>query len=359
VTTQRKTSSDRKLVSTLALAAAFASFVSFARPCCAQDQAARAAAVELFDAADRLVADGKISEACPKYAESYRMDPQLGAILHLADCYEKDGKLASAYAAFREAGELAQQKGDERQTLAEERSAALEPRLSRISVDVPEANRLSNLEISRDGLLLAGGSWNTPIPVDAGEHKIVAKAPGYRPWEGVVSVVGEGTQHVEIPVLEALPTEPVAPIPVAPPPVQEPPPKQSDAELESRDTGATARTVGFVLGGAGIVGLGVGGVFLLQKGSKLDERDGICPTGICPAGTGAESQKRINALTDDARSAATLSTISFVGGGVLLATGIVLVITAPKTELAPQESAFQLAPVVDGEHFGVFAYGAF
>jgi len=82
----------------------------------AQDAApaARAQAVELFDAAAALAEKGRYADACPKYAESYRLDPQLGAVLHLADCLEHNGELASAYAAFREASELAAKKGDPR-----------------------------------------------------------------------------------------------------------------------------------------------------------------------------------------------------------------------------------------------------
>lgn len=120
--------------------------------------ATRSAAVELFDAADRLVAEGRLSEACPRYEESYRLDPQLGAVLHLADCLEKDGKLASAYAAFREASEVAQKKGDERRGLADDRSRALEPRLSRLTVEVPDPSRVNGLEVMRDGIPLSRGS---------------------------------------------------------------------------------------------------------------------------------------------------------------------------------------------------------
>ena len=50
----------------------------------ADDAAARAAAVQLFDEGDKFMQDGHYAEACPKLAESNRLDPQLGALLYLA-----------------------------------------------------------------------------------------------------------------------------------------------------------------------------------------------------------------------------------------------------------------------------------
>jgi hypothetical protein len=53
-------------------------------------RAARPRTVQLFDEAERLVASGKYADACPKYAESNRLDPQLGVLMYLADCYEEN-----------------------------------------------------------------------------------------------------------------------------------------------------------------------------------------------------------------------------------------------------------------------------
>src|SRR5262245_753369 len=78
----------------------------------APDPSARALAVQLFDQAESLSAERRFAEACPKYAESYRLDPQLGALIHLADCLEQNGQLASAWGSFRDAAELATKRGD-------------------------------------------------------------------------------------------------------------------------------------------------------------------------------------------------------------------------------------------------------
>ena len=84
-------------------------------------------AIRLFEDATSLFESGKFAQACDKWAESQRLDPQLGTLVHLADCYVKLGKTASAWALFQEAVEIATQRGDDRLELARSRVAELEP----------------------------------------------------------------------------------------------------------------------------------------------------------------------------------------------------------------------------------------
>src|SRR5258708_31530603 len=58
------------------------------------------AAQALFDAAKRLVHEGRFAEACPKLEESQKLDPAIGTHYALADCYEKAGRLATAWVAY-------------------------------------------------------------------------------------------------------------------------------------------------------------------------------------------------------------------------------------------------------------------
>ena len=108
----------------------------------------------------------------------------------------------------------------------------------------------------------------------------------------------------------------------APPVTVDPAPARSDspgAPSES-SSGSFLRTTGFVVGGAGIVGLGLGAVFGLRASGKKDDANCDATTSECDPGALA-----------DARSAATVSTVGFIAGGVLLAGGLGLVLFAPSS----------------------------
>src|SRR4051794_15794728 len=63
---------------------------------------AAAAAEVLFSDGKRLVQERNFAAACPKFEESQKLDPGLGTLYRLADCYEHVGRTASAWAAFLE-----------------------------------------------------------------------------------------------------------------------------------------------------------------------------------------------------------------------------------------------------------------
>jgi hypothetical protein len=330
-------------------------------PAARADGEGRAAAVAAFEDAERTMASGQVAAACPKYAESYRLDPQLGALLHLADCYEKAGRIASAWAAFQEGKELAQTRRDPRASVAEQRVKELEPRLCRLSIIVPESARVQGLEIRRDGIVVGEALWGSAVPVDPGKHVLEASAPGRKPWKGTVQVTGEGrTETFTLVPLETFTMVNLGDGSEA---------NASDSTSSVRpaaggnaaltadssvtgDRGATQRLLGWSAVGAGVIGVGAGVVFQLKRSSKLSDRDAVCPTGRdCSAGEIA----RIDQLTDEARSASTISAVSFVAGGVLAAGGVALVLTAPKS----QRTALSAQPMVARGMFGAGVTGRF
>lgn len=319
----------------LTLAVATLSFVP-ASIAAAQESAAKASAVQLFDEADALMAQGNVAAACPKYAASMKLDPQLGALLHLADCYAKNGQLASAWGSFREAEEIARNRGDERAALAKEQAALLEPRLSRLTVVVPAEASLPGLEVRVDGAPIMQGAWSVATPIDSGSHGIEARAPGYDAWSTSIDVTGEAQQvKVQIPILTQ-----VAPVPAGDARGAAP------LRVQVDDTGSTIRTLGWVGAGVGLVSLGVGTVFLVQKNSKLDERQRVCPI-LTAEECDPDEERQYNSLGNDANTAGTLSTVGFVAGGVLLAGGVAAIVLAPKPT-ARAESAWVLPALAPG-----------
>lgn len=322
-----------RLTSTLALIG-----VSIAALAHAQQPAAnKAPAVQLFDEADRLMGEGKVNEACPKYAASMKLDPQLGALLHLADCYAKNGQLASAWGSFREAQEMAQLRGDDRAALAKEQAAKLEPRLSRITIIVPPRSNLQGLEVRVDGAPITAGAWGVATPIDAGSHGIEARAPGHDTWSSSIDVTGETQSvRVEIPLLTQSPA--------APPPTR----GGGDGMGRTDDVSTPWPALGWVGVGVGAVGLGLGGVFLVQKQGKLDDRDRVC--GASYECTTEEQVREIESLTQDADTANTLATASFVAGGVLLAAGMATLIFAPSRK--PRTDSAWLIPAISTRGLG-------
>jgi len=97
----------------------------------------KAMASQLFDDAERLFAAQNFAQACPKYAESHRLDPQLGSLLHLGECYTRLGRTASAWASFKDALELALARGDAREARIRQRIAELELHLPKLVILVP------------------------------------------------------------------------------------------------------------------------------------------------------------------------------------------------------------------------------
>src|SRR5258708_3181799 len=59
-----------------------------------------AMAQSLFDDAKKLVGEGRYADACVKFEQSQKLDPGMGTLFNLADCFEHVGKTASAWAGF-------------------------------------------------------------------------------------------------------------------------------------------------------------------------------------------------------------------------------------------------------------------
>lgn len=297
-------STSHRLLATLAVAS---SLVAVSRPARANDSAAAEA---LFNEARALVQRGDYEHACPKLEESQRLDAGMGTLFNLGDCYEHVGKTASAWAAFREVAASASAAGQQaREADARARAAALEPKLVTLVIDVsPTTTSLSNLTVKRDEVLVGRVQWGSAIPIDPGKHIVVASADGKQPWQTEVTVLDTvKTTKVLVPALEN--AAPTAKVP-------------ADATVSS-STGGTQRTVGLVVGGAGIVGLGLGAIFGLRSISRHDDDQAHCDANSLCDATGV-------AIRNEARDAGNISTAAFIAGGVLFAGGMVLFLTAPR-----------------------------
>src|SRR5260221_139962 len=279
----------------------------------------------LFEDGKRLLHQGDYANACPKLAESMRLDASLGTELHLAECHARTGLTATAWREFRDAEAWAEMKRDPRQKLARERALALAPTLSKVTiVAVPPAE--PGLEIRIDGVLLETSKWGTAVPVDPGSHEVTADAPGRKRWATTVPVGPNGAiASVSVPVLEE--TVALVDVTTVPSSPLRPAPERRIAPTVVR--GDVQRVGGVVVIGLGAGSIVVGGVLAGLAKSKLDESNaGHCRSGkLCDgAGIAARSQSL---------DFAAASTATMIAGGLAVAGGIAIYVLAPRTRPAP------------------------
>jgi hypothetical protein len=293
-----------------------------ASPCALAQAEDQAAARSLFDEGRKLLKAGKLDEACPKLEAAAKLYSSPGILLNLGDCYEKSGRTASAWTEFGESAAAAE-RAERRDQAAEarRRQAALEPKLSRLAVQVPR--EVPGLVVSRDGTDLAPAAWGSPIPIDAGAHKIRARAEGHESWETSVTVSTPGrTVSVEVPELAA---SPVAPVPVPSASAREPRPPEpaaggGPAPLgEGLPSSARSRTLGFALvGGGAAVGIGGAALMIIEASRAADSRN----TNTVPTTSASRSEY------DSAKTPWVVGLAGAIAGGVAAATGVFLVATA-------------------------------
>jgi hypothetical protein len=281
----------------------------------------------LYRDASEAFKAGRIAEACPKFAESQRLDPQRGTLANLARCHEREGRVSAAWSDYVQLAELAKRFNDEaRATYAQQRIAELEPKLPRVQFASGAGPKPKELKV--DDKTLSSAVLGTTFPVDAGDHRVKVVAEDGQTWEQQFVAYDGKTVVVTLHPLDKAP-------PPSPPP-QIVPPTNDTTSAPSRKW---QRPVALGVGAVGVAGLVVGavtgGLVLAKKGDV----DANCTGKVCNA--------KGFAAQGDAWTMSTVSTIAFVAGGVLVAAGAVLFFTAPRRE----KTVAAISPLV-GPGFG-------
>jgi hypothetical protein len=299
--------------------------VATPRSAFAQDDAQQKAAAEaLFNEGQELLFHRQYEAACRRFEQSQAIDPGLGTLLYLADCYERMGRLASAWAIYREADSAARAAGQaERSRVASERATALMPNLSKLSVQVAAENRVEELQVTINDKLLNPALLGLSFPIDAGRYQLVARAPGRVTWSSVIEVApGRQQVTVQVPPLLAsngseaegasgplapsgpLSTNTSATLPApAPSAVDDAGPRLSYRQRS-----------GLIVAGSGAGVIGLGAIFGLVAKSKDDGAAEQCTDAGCPTRAAAD-------LNEQARRWASVANGAYVLGGLALLTG--------------------------------------
>ncbi len=334
-------------------AALFVAMVGHGASALAEPAAGDAATAEaLFNEAKKLSDAGDYAAACPKLAESYRLDPGGGTLTALAVCHESEGKTASAWAEFIQvASDARQAHRVDREKFAKQRIAALEPKLSKLTVIVdPSTAEIPGLEVRRDDVVLGKPTWGTAIPVDPGDHTIEARAKRKQTWTTHLTVGDSADmQTVTVPALEDAPgaTSPSDETP-SPEPEKEKSEESkptSEAPESGSSSGSAQRVTGLVVGGAGVALAVVGSIFGVQAISNANAANKDCPASMstCSGPNASAGQSDENS----AKSAALLSDVMFGGALVAVGVGLVLYLTAPNASQPAPPSVTEsfLAPL--------------
>ena len=257
-------------------------------------------AQQAFEDGRALFRDGKVAEACDRFAVSQRLQPKLGTLLNLAICHQKQGKLTTAWSEFFAArANAASDKRPDRVEFAEARMAEIAPQLAHVRVHIDPTNKAAGTVVMLDDSRVDDNAYDTNIPVDRGPHKVSVSAPGREPWSSELDMAGAGdSKVVDVPTLTSLP-----------PPPSNPPP---------RVLAHPRRTAGWVTASVGVGGIGAGSVFGVLAILARNDAESLCAQNRC-----AEGRSKNNT----GRSFAWVSDVALGVGVVALVTGIVLVLT--------------------------------
>lgn len=313
------------------------------------------AAAELFDRGTQHLEAKRYAQACPLLAESYRLDPQLGALFTLAECEAKRGRSATALARYEEYLTLyaklppakKARQGD-RESIARAQVKALTAEVSQLVVMLP-AGAAPETVVKLDGAEVAADRLGAALPVDPGEHEITTQAPGGVETKTRVTLEKREKKQVLADVQRA----PAASAPVT---ILGPAPESAAPESASPGWKPYALWGGVGLGVVGIgAGIGLTVAANAKNGEVAAEVDRLAlqtpPSSvICPL---KEKDPRCTTLTGLVRTQNTYAGAAIAGfavGGIAVAGALVSVLLKPSgpTPEAPDPSRILFVPSLRG-----------
>ena len=284
--------------------------------------------------------NGNYQEAVDRFRRANELIKAPTHTLFIARGYEKMGDLVAAREAYlevdrEELSPSAPKAFRTAQKEARDELAALEPRIPYLTIEL-RGPGAAEAKVSLDGDEVPRALVGLEQPVNPGEHALRAQGEDVRSKPIKVNIA-EGERATVTLRLIKLATKPPPP-PVEP--IDKPQPKP-----EPTGGGSTLQTVGWIALGVGVVGGGVGTVYLLQKNADKNDADKLykaCNPRVCSP----SERDRIAALDSDAASATQLSTAGFIVGGVGIVAGVTLLIVGSSASSdAKPEPASETAKV--------------
>lgn len=331
----------------VAISIAAAPFVAFAGPSLDDKATARELAKEGIAAEQK----GDCATAIDRLerAESlYHAPPHLQ---FLGRCYAKTGRLVDATETYRKLTletlpANAPPAFKEAITEAQTELPKIEPRLARLTLKTAE--KYDGFVAEVDGKAWPSAALDVPRVIDPGKHTVRARATGHKTNEQSVDI-GEGkSDSITITLEKGEDSGGVPPIASASASTTAsattaPTPSTSTTSDNPRHS-STVKTVGFVTLGVGVAALIGGGVTGYLATSKFNKLEKDCPDR---KNCGASD---LDQRTSSIKTLATTTNILLIGGGVLAAAGLTMVLLAPSGRSGSPAVSLQFSPVPSGGH---------
>jgi hypothetical protein len=259
----------------------------------AQDSAG---AETLYAAGAEAWKRGDFTTACQKFAASQKLDKSYTTLIRIGDCEEKEGKLADAWTHYLEArdGLTSADPKDTQIAAAKTRIAKVERRIPKLTVKLA-AGAPSDTKVTRDEVELPAGSIGEAMPVNVGEHIVVASAPGRKSTTQRISVAEGKSVTVEVMPGEV---EVVAAPLVTSSQSKDATKEKPDAAEKPPAAAGSSKTLGYVVGGVGVAGLVVAGVSFAMVKSNQGKIPASCDTSsreCAPSDVGAANDSATSA----------------------------------------------------------------
>jgi tetratricopeptide (TPR) repeat protein len=298
---------------------------------------------EAFKSGRELMKAGRYNDACIAFEQSYALDPALGTLFNLAQCNEMIGKLQTAAMSYREI--LAKDTNPQRIKASADILDKLARRIPKLHVVVTP--KPAGLTVTVTNLKCGSSPCDATEdrPVDFGTYTVVAKAPGYADATGSIRVDAENRAYtVELKLTPTSASSTTTTTTTS---------SSGSSVGASRDDGpprSHRKAIGIgvlAVGGAAAV---TGVVFGSLARSKWNDAKAVCGGTTC---SNEADLARANGLASDARSRGNASTVLVAAGGVAVAAGVVLWLTAPS------EHAIQVTPAASSDEASVTISGRF
>jgi len=291
------------------------------------DDRARGAARALAEDGVSALQNGDANAAVDKLERAYQIVRLPAVGLWSARALAKAGRLVSAAERYNEVTRwsgAADPKQDQAKADAAKERDALLPRIPNVTLTV-EGGSAKDIKVTLDDEPVLAALIGTAQPVDPKHH--VAKATRGGDVIEQQFDIAEG-QKLNVALKFGAPGAPPAgaatptPAPAAAPPPLAPASAATDTQADKPSDGSGQRTIGLIVGGAGVVSAIVSGIFTASALSKKSDSEAFCNGSACTDVKGV-------AALDDARSAGNIATITGIAGIALIGTGAVLFFTAP------------------------------